>query len=608
MSRWRCGWERRPPALSRAWVPLVGALTWALLPLAITAQPDPTDTGPRLTDTGPWLVDISDAAGIVFRHDKGATGQRYLPETMGAGGCVLDVDDDGWMDLYLVQSGPLPGASSPSAPSSVSNGVSSGPPPTTATAGNQIFRNQRDGTFRNVTSKVGGDDRGYGQGAVCADFDGDGDSDIYVTNFGPNVLLRNDGGKLRDITATAGVGDAAWSTSATFFDGDGDGDLDLYVVNYLDFTVAGHRPCLHGTSGTPIYCHPDVYPAAADTYYRNRGDGTFEVQTREAGLVDRDGKGLGVVALDFDHDGRQDLYVTNDSTPNFLYHNLGQGRFAEEGLFLGVAFNGDGKTEAGMGVDAADVNGDGFSDLAITNLSLESNALYLGGPTGFTYATRKAGIHGPSFPVLGFGTHLVDLDADGHRDWLVINGDVLDNIELINDSLTWRQPGQVFLGDGHGAFTLLSAQRTGDLATPRVGRGSATLDVDNDGRLDLLVSYNDDRARLYRNRAPSRHWIGGRLIGLGANPDALGAIVTLRPTSADGPATQSAEIRAGSSYLTSSDRRVFFGLGNQNQPVRLEVRWPDGSHQVFDDLPLDHYHVLRQIHPSQPATSPGESP
>ncbi len=548
----------------------------------------------------PLLVDVSDLAGLDFTHHKGATGQRYLPETMGAGGCVLDFDEDGWMDLYLVQSGPLPGSKGPVSASPKASAQPSHP-------GNRLYRNQRDSTFRDVTSEVGGGDRGYGQGAVCADYDGDGDQDIYVTNFGPNVLLRNDGGKLRDVTASSGVGDAAWSTSATFFDGDGDGDLDLYVVNYLQFSVAEHRDCRHGASQISIYCHPDVYPAAADTYYRNRGDGTFEVHTAAAGLLDRDGKGLGVIALDFNRDGRQDLYVTNDSTPNFLYRNLGQGRFTEEGLILGVAFNGDGKTEAGMGVDAGDVNGDGFSDLAITNLSLESNALYLGGGDGFTYATRRAGIHGPSYPVLGFGTHLVDLDADGHRDWVVINGDVLDNIELVNDSLTWHQPGQIFLGDGRGRFSLLPPQRTGDLAMPRVGRGSAVLDYDNDGRLDLLVSYNDDRARLYGNRGPSRRWIGGRLIAVGANPDALGAQVILAPMPGGSLPRQSAELRAGSSYLASSDRRVYFGLGDYSQPVRLQVRWPDGSHQSFDNLPSNRYHVLRQ-RLSIPPKVPGEPP
>lgn len=518
----------------------------------------------------PLFVDVSDAAGLDFRHHNGADGRRRLPETMGAGGCVLDFDGDGWMDVYLVQSGDLLEPH--------------------RRAGNAFFRNGGDGTFKEVPNAAGADDRGYGQGAVCSDYDGDGDSDIYLTNFGPNVLLRNDGGRFLDVTAAAGVGDPAWSTGASWLDGDGDGDLDLYVVNYLRFTVASKVDCRHGASGQSVYCHPDAYPAAADTYYRNRGDGTFEPWHRQAGLAESTGKGLGVIALDFNQDGHRDLYVTNDSTPNFLYRGQGDGTFVEDGLALGVAVNDDGKTEAGMGVDAGDVNGNGFSDLVVTNLSLESNALYLGGATGFRYATRQAGLHGPSHAVLGFGTHLVDVDRDGHLDQIVVNGDVLDNIELINDALSWRQPGQVFLGRGHGRFRLLSPQETGDLARQRVGRGSMVLDYDNDGGLDLLVSYNGDRARLYRNRGRANHWLGIRLIALPPNPEAVGAriLVTLRGR------RQTVELRAGSSYLTSSDPRRLIGLGEHGGKPSVEVHWPDGSRESFGDLAIDRYHVLRQ--------------
>ncbi len=528
------------------------------------------------TDTV-WLNDATSSAALHFVHDRGATGRKYLPETMGSGGAVLDFDGDGWMDLYFVQSGPLPGDPTASPASAASLGGN----------GDQLWRNRGDGTFEQVTARAGISNYGYGQGAVAGDVDGDGRTDLYRTAFGANTLLHNRGdGTFEAQPVAAGTEDDRWSSSAVLFDADGDGDLDLYVVNYLDYSLASHQDCRHVDQGFLFYCHPDVYPHAADRFYRNRGDGTFDDATAAAGFPDDGGKGLGAVAADFDGDGLADLYVTNDSTPNFLFHNLGDGRFEEVGLFWGASYNRAGKTEAGMGVDTGDVNGDGHPDLIVTNLSMETNALYLGAGDFFDHATVAAGLHAASLTVLGFGVDLADFDADGDLDLVVINGDVLDNIEEFNDGLTWRQPGQLFENDGQGHFQLLSAAQTGPLATPRVGRGSMTLDYDNDGRLDLAVSYNGDRARLYANALPPRNWLGLALVG----PGEVGAQVTLEA----GGRRQIAQTHAGSSYQSSGDPRLYFGLGgagpaSASQGDRLTVRWSDGKTRRLVGVPSGRY-------------------
>jgi hypothetical protein len=567
--------------MSRAHTLRVAALAVAVLGLIAAAAhaAEPAAEPATELSTAPWLTDVTDAAGIDFLHVTGGTGRKYLPETMGAGGAVLDVDGDGWMDLYFVQSGALPG--DPAATAAM------------AAARDELWRNRGDGTFERVP--LGADTPGeYGQGAVAGDLDGDGDTDLYRTAFGPNALLVNGGdGRLRPLAAAGGAEDASWSSSAVLFDPDRDGDLDLYVVNYLDYSLASHQDCRQVEKGFLFYCHPDVYPAAADRFFRNLGtDSTGQPRLEEAtgagGLVAPHGKGLGGLSADFDDDGWPDLYVTNDSTPNFLFHNRGPSpggdgvHFEEVGLFWGTAYNAAGKTEAGMGVDAGDVNGDGALDLIVTNLSMESNALYLGAGAGqfFEHATATAGLTAGSLPVLGFGTDLADLDNDGDLDLVVINGDVLDNIEQFNDGLTWRQPGQLFANDGQGRFEQLPAAATGPLAEPRVGRGSMTLDFDNDGALDLAVSYNGDRARLYRNQRGGS-WIGIELIGAGA----IGARVTVQA----GGRRQLAEIHAGSSYQSSGDPRLHFGLEPAHAADSVTVRWPDGAVRRLLGVPASRY-------------------
>ena len=406
--------------------------------------------------------DVTKSSKLDFVHANGGTGKKYLPEIMGSGGCALDFDGDCLIDVYLVQSGKLPGSDYQS-----------------AQVVNRLFRNLGDGTFRDVTEASGTGDPGYGMGAVAGDYDNDGDPDIYVVNFGSDVLLRNNGdGTFTDVTKEAGIDSPLWGSSAAFLDADGDGNLDLYVVNYLDFTVDKHVDCGTPSKGISSYCHPDVYPMAPDVFFRNRGNGTFEKATDVAGLLDTTGKGLGVVAADFSNDGWPDIYVANDSTPNFLYLNKRNGAFEEVGLFLGVGYNEQGFTEAGMGTDAGDLNADGYLDIFVTNLNNETNALYLGGPEYFSYQTRYSGIYEGSFPVVGFGTDLLDLDNDGDLDILVTNGHVIDNIELIDDSQSFKQPCQVFLNEGGATFREMAPSAIGDISKARVGRGTITLDFE----------------------------------------------------------------------------------------------------------------------------------
>jgi hypothetical protein len=543
----------------------------------VTACSSEQATDMPATESAIYFRDVAAAAGLDFVHVNSASPRKYLPEIMGAGGSVLDYDGDGWMDLYLVQSGHLPG-SDVDVPD----------------VGNRLFRNRGDGRFEDVTSTANVGDTGYGMGAVAADYDNDGDADIYVVNFGSDVLYRNNGdGTFTDVSAASGVDDKSWGSSAAFFDADGDGNLDLYIANYLQFTVAEHVDCGTPSEGIWSYCHPDVYEMEADIFYRGDGAGGFENTTEAAGLFDTSGhgKGLGVVAADLDSDGDTDIYVANDSTPNFLYRNLGDGAFEEVGLFTGTSHNDDGMTEAGMGTDAGDVNGDGWLDLIVTNLSAETNSLYLGGEDFFDYGTRAAGLYEGSLMQVGFGVDFLDVDNDTDLDLFVTNGHVIDNIELTDDSQSFRQPSQLFLNDGGGRFALVAADVSGDISTPGVGRGTITFDYDNDGRLDVVVTRNNGTVNLYRNAWQSTsNWIGFDLQAREGNRDAIGAKVTVEV----GGRQIVEEKKAGSSYETSGDPRLHFGLGKTGTAARVTVRWPGGGEDIFEDLTGGRYYRLAE--------------
>jgi enediyne biosynthesis protein E4 len=435
--------------------------------------------------------DITDQLGIDFVHQAGLSDEKQLPETMGAGAALCDLDGDGFLDLYLVQSGPLPvgGARNRVAP-------------------NQLWLGDGQGGFRDVTATSGdAAHRGYGMGVACADVNGDEHLDLYVTNLGPDVLLLGDGtGSFQDATESAGIADSRWTAGASFFDADADGDQDLYVTAYLDYDLEDPAYCGERKPGWRSYCHPDRYSGIQDRFWRNLGDGTFEDATISAGLADSHGKGLGVCASDFDGDGDLDLYVANDSVENRLWINSGEGTFTDGTLLAGTGVNGMGLTEAGMGLATGDLDGDGRIDIYVTNFDDESNTLYHNDGDGmFTDITASAGLEAPSRLPVGFGVIAADLDGDLDLDLAVANGHIIDNIQLYNDGKSWAQEALLFQNDGRGHFRDVSSESGALAQTPRVGRGLYAGDLDMDGDLDLVTTENNGRLRVLRNDGPGEN-------------------------------------------------------------------------------------------------------
>ena len=517
------------------------------------------------------FTDVTDIAGIRFKHTDGAAGEFHLPETLGAGGAFLDYDNDGDLDLYLVNS---------AAPS-------------------MLYRNNGDGTFVDVTAAAGVSNQGsYGHGVACGDYDNDGYVDIYVTNFGANRLYHNNGdGTFTDVTTKSGTGDVRWSSSATFFDYNSDGYLDLYVVNYLDYKLdASYPPCFENpafgaTARVRGYCHPKHFEGAPDRLYRNNGDGTFTDATEVANIRDPGGmfhgKGLGVVAADFDADGNPDLYVANDDTPNYLFYNKGDGTFAEIAILTGCAYSADGIAQAGMGVDAGDYNGDGFLDLFVTNFSYETNTLYRNNGDGtFTDVSYKARLGEESYLSLGFGTGFFDADNDGHLDIFVANGHIFPTVEQTTDVLSYKQPNQLFYNQGDGTFAEIQFDEQ-----PTVSRGTLFGDYDNDGDTDLLVTQLNDKVTLLRNESKTpNNWLRLKLIGTRSNRDGIGARLTLTI----GAESQTREIHTGASYLSSNDPRVLFGVGQQTTVDQLKIRWQSGVVQMLENIAVNQELVITE--------------
>ena len=535
---------------------------------------------PSLSSEAIQFVDVTTAAGINFRHINGAEGAYHLPETLGAGGAFFDADNDGDLDIYLVNSGYWKDSLS------------------TDEAGSVLYRNNGDSTFANITTTAGVGNRGnYGQGAACADYDNDGDVDLYVTNFGVNVLYQNNGdGTFTDATAHAGVGDPAWSSSACFLDYNRDGHLDLFVVNYLVYSVdVPYRPC--GEDGVQTYCHPSLYEGAPDTLYRNNGDGTFTDVSHEAGVGDIGdlfhGKGLGVVSADFNNDGTPDLYVANDDTRNDFFYNNGDGTFSEISLLAGCAYSFNGVAQAGMGVTTDDYNGDGWLDIFVTNLSYETNALYRNNGDGtFTDVIYEAHLGKESYLFVGFGTGFLDADNDGWRDIFIANGHIIDNIEDTHDILTYRQRDQIFRNQGDATFQEVSASAGDYFQNAAVSRGALFGDYDNDGDVDMLVTQSNGPVTLLRNETGTQHnWVRIKTVGVVSSRDGIGTRVTL--TAGGHPQVQ--EISRGASYLSSQDGRLHFGLGTHATVDRLEVRWQSGVVQVFENLPTNREHVISEF-------------
>ncbi|MEZ5332983.1 MAG: CRTAC1 family protein [Thermoanaerobaculia bacterium] len=493
-----------------------------------------------------------------------------MVETMVGGVVVFDYDEDGDDDLFFVDGAPLPGY-------------------TGETPRSRLLRND-GGRFVDVTDRARLVVDGYGSGATAADVDGDGDRDLYVTCFGPNRLLRNQGdGTFVDATVEAGVGDSRWSASAGFADTDRDGDLDLYVADYVDFSLENAKDCREPRTGLVMYCHPESYRGVPDTFYRNRGDGTFEDATEAAGLGgDVDGAGLGVLFTDFDLDGWPDLYVANDTQPNDLYVNRGDGTFEDRSFLSGTAVNERGEPEAGMGVDAADVDGDGLPDLVVTNFERETNALYrnLGGGV-FVDSRYPMRVAEASLPKLAFGVALADLDNDGDPDLAIANGHVSDNASDLDPSSRYAQANQVMENVG-GRFVEVPDS---GLDVVRPSRGLATGDLDGDGDLDLVIVNSDQPVEVYENVGDHEGaWLQVDLSAAVSAPQGIGARV--RALAGDRRAI--AEVRTASSYLSQSSLAVHLGLGAVEVVEALEVVWPSGERQRLEGLPARRRVRLRE--------------
>ena len=513
------------------------------------------------------FTDQTEAAGIHFKHINGASEQKYLPETMGAGCLFFDYNNDGFLDIYLVNSG-----------KSCEN---TSQPRTQADEINVLYHNNGDGTFRDVTAQAGFQrNNGYGMGCLSADYDNDGDADLYLTNFGRNQLYRNNGdGTFTDVTSHAGVGDSHWSVSATFGDYNLDGYLDLYVVNYLDYQIATAHACI--LENVHIYCGPHEYPGARDTLYRNNGDGTFTDVTGRSG-VRNTGKGLGVLFTDYNDDGYPDIFVANDAVQDFLYRNNGDGTFTDVAITAGIAFNSEGRATASMGIANGDYDNDGALDLFVTNFSLEVNSLFHNDGDGFfTMTTFETGLAQPSFSQLGFGTQFLDGDNNGTLDLFVVNGHVWDNVAQITPSLSYKQTCQFFSNAGTGNFNDVS-QNTGAFFTrPVVARGAAISDYDNDGDVDVLVSCCGESPALLRNDSKTEnYWLKVQLVGTKSNRDGIGVKVKVQT----GEKTQVKEVTCGGSYASGSERALLFGLGKHSTVQSIEVKWQGGHVQKFENI------------------------
>jgi enediyne biosynthesis protein E4 len=511
---------------------------------------------------GARFADVTDVSGIRFVHGNGAQGDKHLPETMGSGLAFIDADADGQLDLYFVNS-----------------------------VGAAVFyHNKGDGSFADSTAASGLANSGYGMGVVAADVDNDGDQDLYITAYGANLLYRNEGGgRFVDDTQAAGVGDDGFGSGACLADYDNDGDLDLFAANYLRY-VPEENPFCARVRGVRVYCGPEAYQPQADLLYRNNGDGTFVDVATLAGLLPTASKELGAVFTDFDDDGDQDLYLAGDKTPNLLYRN-DAGTFAEIGVLANVAYGEAGGNLAGMGIAVGDVEGDRRLDYFVTNYQWEANSLYRSLGDGLFFDDGfPAGLAVPSLSKMGWGTSFIDYDRDGDRDLFAVNGHMDDAFE-VQDNVSYAQQNQLFRNVA-GVFAEITDEAGSGLALQHVSRGSAAADYDNDGDVDLAVSNNGGPGVLLANDAEAAgNWLSVVLQGAAPdNRDAVGARVELLA----GGRWQVDEVRHGSSYLSSEDPRLHFGLGTQTAVEVLRIRWPGGAVQELEQVPANQLLVLRQ--------------
>ena len=512
------------------------------------------------------FTDVTTEVGLDFRHANGQSGRKYFIEPLGSGVALFDYDGDGDLDLYAVNGAALPGV------------VYDVPPR------NALFRN--DGArFVDVTEAAGVGDTSYGLGCAVGDYDGDGLPDLYVTNYGPNALYRNLGeGRFEDVTDAGGTAGDDLSASSAFLDADGDGLLDLYVVNYVRFDPATNPVCTRGD--VVVYCTPKALDGASDRLYRNRGDGTFEDVTEAAGVYLPGSKGLGVATGDLDNDGDTDIFVACDTTPDLLYRNDGAGRFEEHGLFAAIAISREAVAYGGMGVATADMDADGWLDVAVTNFQDQTNFLHRNVEgVYFKDVSFDAGVGAVSLPTLGWGVELADFDNNGRLDLFVANGHLDDNVETYDPLGRYAQPDHLFMAGADGSFSLLEDPV---IATPRSSRGSAAGDIDGDGDIDLVVTTLGGPLAVLRNDLRVGHWLTLSLVDDARRAHTIGARASLTAAGA----TQTRESHGGSGYLGQSDTRLHFGLGDAPAAERIEITWPDGARQTLGRTSADRTIVL----------------
>lgn len=519
-------------------------------------------------------VDVTEEVGINFEHFNGVTGEKFFLEALGSGAAFFDYDNDGDLDLYLVNGAPLIDPKPPI-------------PPT-----NALYRNNGDGTFTDVTKRAGVGDTGYGLGCAVGDYDNDGFLDLYVANFQDNVLYRNNGDStFTDVTKEAGVSGSYWSSSCSFFDYDNDGYLDLYVANFANFGLEDNPWCGLKSKNIRAYCEPDMFEGTPDVLYHNNGDGTFTDVTKEAG-INSISKGLGLAIGDYDNDGYLDIYVASDATINFLHHNNGDGTFVEIALPAGVGFSEDGMPENGMGTNCGDYDNDGYLDITVTNYENQTNTLYHNdGDNFFSDLTFASGTGEHTLPGLCWGTNFFDFDNDGYKDIFYASGHVIDNLKELGMEGTHEMMNFLFWNRGDGTFSNVSSNSGSGMLLKKVSRGAAFGDYDNDGDIDILVTNCNQAPNLLRNDGGNRNnWLVVKVIGTESNRAGIGTRIRV----VTGTLSQIEGIKSGSGYLSQNDLRAHFGLGRYDRVDLVEITWPSGLREQRENIPSNRLLIVTE--------------